>query len=91
MMKAGDIGILQYLDEFQYLNGTPAEIIGYLKKGEEITFFTLHESGTARLGCDGYKIKVIDGDKMFIRYEQIRPISDPDQEETRDEREELIA
>lgn len=79
-MKVGDIGVLQNLELNKELNGSVAEIVATINIGEEINY---EHVGLVMTEFSGFKVMACDGHYYAIKPHQIRPISDPDQEEVK--------
>ena len=88
-MKVGDIGILQNFTENRHHNGTVAEILeglatrkGVCSNGDVVTILSYVIRTT---------FECLDGSfRAYIAPHRIRPISDPDAEQSRERKRELV-
>lgn len=88
-MKVGDIGILQRIpsdDNVSYLNGSPAEVLEILDKGTAVNLGV--DSGV--LTRSAYGVRDVKGGQILIGKHQIRPLSDPDAELSKEDKRELV-
>lgn len=91
MMKVGEIGVLQNLENDAWLNGSLAEIIGCLRPREAI-----NHNGKHVLVC--YLCKIFDDPHPMVYHgvgwriapHKIRRLTDPDAEQVTEREKELV-
>lgn len=89
-MQVGDIGILQNLERNRvcsHLNGTTAVIDEIVRKGDGIEIHGVDYY----IDENCYLVDLITGGYMLVLPENIRPLSDPDEEKTRETEREVVA
>ena len=91
-MSVGDIGILQNFTRYPHFNGTPAEILMEINPEESFSAIKYDGEKLSVTFCyNGYYVSTYLGVNLTIQTHQIRPITDPDQQQTITHDEEIPA